>query len=221
MMPDLIYCAEGNKRLAAIALEHGFLYGCRSSKTPEYPPAFVDLDYRKPDFARHLRVVQTYRPRYAVAGDAETPAQLVTVLEQAAALAPYCAGVIVVPKAAGLVECIPPEYVVGLSVPTKFGATQAPYWEYLGRAVHLLGGPPHKQLLLWRYLGRHIRSVDGNSHMMAATRWGKFWEAGHWVGKAVAPPAAGEADDRVYRAFARSCRNIAAAWMAAAGGAAA
>ena len=207
-MADLIFCLDGNRRLAEIALGAGFLYGVRGRQRPDFPVAFLDLDWRAPDFTAHLERCRRWRPRYAVAGDAEKVDDLGVVLDQAAALAPYAQHVIVVPKAPGLVEAIPERYVVGLSVPTRFGATQAPFWEYRGRRVHLLGGPPGAQLRLAALLGPGIVSADGNSHLVAARR-GTVWERGRWAGGPLGEPAG---PDMLYRAFARSCANIRAAW---------
>jgi hypothetical protein len=196
----------------------GYLYGTRSARTYYHPPAFLDLDYRRPDFGRHLAEVAEWRPRYAVAGDAEAPAELDRVLSQAEALRPHAERVIVVPKTSGLVDAIPDWCVVGLSVPTSFGGTLAAMWEYSGRRVHLLGGNPRAQLTLRAYLGEGIVSVDGNSHQRAAMR-GVIWERGGWVSRDAARSLEGPGDDLPYRCFARSCRNIAAAWRCVAGAA--
>lgn len=200
---------DGAPRLARIAVDAGFLYGVRGRQAPCLPPMFLDLDWRRPDFPAHLQRCRRWWPRYAVAGDAEDDAQLGTVLDQARILrAVGVPEVIVVPKAPGMVEDIPEDYVVGLSVPTSFGATQAPYWEYLGRRVHLLGGPPGAQLRLRALLGPAVVSADGNSHLAAARR-GTVWERGRWAG---GPDGEPPGPDMVYRAFARSCANIVAAW---------
>lgn len=200
---------DGAPRLAQIAVEAGFRYGVRGRQRPCLAPELLDLDWRRPDFPAHLERCRRYRPRYAVAGDADAYAQLPTVLEQARILREEgVPQVIVVPKAPGMVAEVPPEYVVGLSVPTGFGATQAPYWEYLGRRVHLLGGPPGAQLRLRALLGPAVVSADGNSHLAAARR-GTVWERGRWAG---GPDGEPPGPDMVYRAFARSCANIVAAW---------
>ncbi len=214
-MPTLIYCADGNRRYAEIAQRAGFLYGACSGKrrTVYYPPAFLDLDWRRPDFARHLEWAAQYRPRFAVAGDAETPAQLDAVLRQAEQLAVHAAQIIVVPKRSGLVESIPAGYVVGYSVPTTFGGTEAMAWEFLGRRLHLLGGSPTAQLRLAHVFGLGaIASVDGNSHLKAS-RWGTFWTAAGWVSRKRARLLCPQQPDFPDAAFERSCVNIAAAWQ--------
>lgn len=212
--PALIFCAGRNRRYAEIAMAAGFLYGTASDRTPFYPPAFLDLDYRRPNFASHLAACEQWRPRYVVAGDAETAADLPAVLAQAEALVPFAQDVIVVPKTSGLIDAIPDRYVLGLSVPTSFGGTQALFLEYYGRRLHLLGGTPHAQMLLWRYFGAAVVSVDGNAAMKAA-QFGSFWRDGGWTGgKGAYPVGPPGTPDLPYLTFAESCRNIAAAWAA-------
>jgi hypothetical protein len=209
-MVSLIYVQDGNPRLAGIAREAGFLYGVRGTQAPYFDPAFVDLDWRRPDFPAHLERCRRWRPRFAVAGDAEDAAQLAGVLEQAALLRRLVPEVIVVPKSPGLVERIPQDYVVGLSVPTRFGATQAPFWEYRGRRVHLLGGAPGAQLRLHAFLGPDVVSVDGNSHLKAAG-YGSWWNGRRWT---EGEEREERGPDMLYRAFARSCEHIVDAWAA-------
>jgi hypothetical protein len=210
-LPLLVYCGGKNRRHAEIAREAGFAYGVCSGHKAHRPVAFLDLDYRRPLFARHLEAARRHHPRIAVAGDAEDTTALATVIAQAEALRPYAEEVVIVPKQTGLVAAVPDWCVVGLSVPTRFGATQAPYWEYVGRRLHLLGGSPQTQMLLWRYFGESILSVDGNSHRKAA-RWGTFWQDGGWVSGAAAAAIEPPGPDLYARAFARSCRNMATAW---------
>src|SRR3954469_18128551 len=68
---DLIYCAGSNQALDRIAHEAGFLLGIRSGRTslPGYRVQFVDIDYRRPDFEKHLRVVSKHQPKYATVPD--------------------------------------------------------------------------------------------------------------------------------------------------------
>jgi hypothetical protein len=208
MAASLVYVMDGNPRLARIAVEAGFLYGVRGTQAPYYPPAFLDLDWRRPDFGAHLERCRAWRPRFAVAGDAEDDQQLARVLHQATALRPLVPEVIVVPKAPGMVERVPEDYVVGLSVPSRFGATGAPFWEYRGRRVHLLGGSPTAQLRLGALLGPAVVSLDGNSHL-AAAKYGAWWDGRRWTEGEAREPAG---PDMLYRAFARSCATIMAAW---------
>lgn len=140
---------------------------------------FLDFNFHKPDFAAHLEAVKQVRPKYAVAPDLFAPEQLTEVLGQAAKLAEYAERVIIVPKYNGAIASIPLEYVIGLSVPTKYGNSGTVMLiELWGRKVHLLGGSPHQQLRLYQALaGAEVVSIDGNMLMLAA-KYGDFWDAG-------------------------------------------
>ena len=212
-MTRLYFCAGRNRRYAQIALDCGFAYGCRSDYRPVFPVAFADLDWKRPDEDRHLGFVREHRPALAVAPDVLTADALLPTLRYAERLAAHAGRVVVVPKVAGLVAGLPrePWLVVGYSVPTSYGSAGAVMpMELLGWPIHLLGGTPEAQLHLARYLP--IASADGNSHMKAA-RFGSYWEAGRWKSKRWAT-AVEDGPDLPYRAFARSCANIAAAWAA-------
>ena len=74
----------------------------------------------------------------------------------------------------------------------------------------MLGGAPQKQLRLAALLGPGVVSVDGNSHLKAS-RYGDVWQGGGWQ------PSPDAGPDFLYRTFARSCANIAAAWNAVSG----
>lgn len=211
-MPELIFCAGRNRRYAAIALAHGFGYGCRSDYRPHFPVTFADLDWRRPDLERHAAFVREHQPAFAVAPDVLRAADLPATLREAERLAAHAARVIVVPKCAGLVERLPrePWLVVGYSVPTPYGGADGVLLSDLADwPVHLLGGSPRAQLRLARYL--NVRSVDGNSHMKAAA-FGTFWQAGGWQ-KGGIPRGT---PDLPYAAFTCSCANIRAAWLTAA-----
>lgn len=69
-MIDLMYCAGGNPRLSHIAHEEGWLLGFRSDKhMGDFPVCFIDVEYRKPDFEKHLEVVEQWKPKYATVPD--------------------------------------------------------------------------------------------------------------------------------------------------------
>jgi len=209
--PVLIYCASGNQRFAEIAVANGFEYGGLSDDTNYLTPMFLDLNYKRPDFPRHLAAAKRYRPRFVVAGDIDKTEEMEGVLIQADALRRYSEEVIVVPKQTGMIDQIPDWCIIGYSVPTRFGASQAAQFELIGRRLHLLGGNPQRQMQMWRYFGSSIISVDGNSHHQAAVRWGTFWEKGKWVSKEAAAARVSGPDSH-YRAFEISCRNISSAW---------
>jgi hypothetical protein len=147
--------------------------------------------------------------------------QLPEVLAWAEDASRFVRVVVIIPKVSGAIDCLPrsiagAEVRLGYSVPTRFGGTCVPVWEFAGWPVHLLGGAPHRQMELARYLD--VRSVDGNMAQKLAVRWCQFW----------CPGTAREASNRwwpklsevgdyrkegaPYEAFERSCRNIRDAW---------
>lgn len=211
--PLLVFSAGRNRRYAEIALAAGFAYGCRSDYRPLFPVTFADLNWRQPDLAAHLAFVAAQRPHLAVAPDVLTLEQLPAALDYAQRLAEHTERVVLVPKVTGVMEQLPrwPWLVVGYSVPTPYGGADGILLHDLaGWPVHLLGGTPHAQLTLARYLTT-VYSADGNSHMKAAA-FQKFWKAGRWVNGHYDDPTFDPGHDAPYRAFAASCRNIAAAW---------
>ena len=212
--PLLLYCAGGNRKFAQIALDAGFAYGCRSDYTPLFAPvAFADLNWKRPDRERHLAFVAEHRPRLAVAPDVLALDALADTVRYAGELAQHAERVIIVPKAAGVMAGLAQErepwMVIGYSVPTKYGGADAlMVWELTGWPVHLLGGTPQAQLTLARYM--QVYSADGNAAHLAA-RWGSWYDATRnvWTDGAQREP---QGEGMVYRAFARSCENIIAAW---------
>lgn len=190
--------------------------------TVYYPPYFVDQDWKKPDRARYVAAVEQHRPHMATVLDWERDEQLPEVLSWAEDVAPFVEQVVIIPKVMGGIPLLPRriagrEVVLGYSVPTRYGGTELPIWEFAGWPVHLLGGSPHRQLHLAHYC--RVNSADGNYAQMMAVRTGQFWMAGHakyalnryW-------PRVYEHDDKQlsddlpYEAFRRSCINIMAAW---------
>jgi hypothetical protein len=83
MIPELIYCAAGNRRFAEIAIRNGFTYGAQLPKTIYYTPEFVDQNWRKPDRMKYMNALAQYRPRLATVLDLEYPHQFAEVLSWA------------------------------------------------------------------------------------------------------------------------------------------
>ena len=138
----------------------------------------------------------------------------------------YVERVVIIPKAFGIIPHIPErvgnaDVVLGYSVPTRYGGTQVPVWEFGSRPVHLLGGSPHVQMRLVHYL--NVVSADGNMHLLMAVRHCQFWVAGtaryasnRWW-PTIREVNGGEpvdGADLIYEAFRRSCENIISAWEA-------
>lgn len=210
-MPELIYCADGNKRFAQIAIDAGFLYGARlPHRGLHHPIHFADQDWKKPDRERYMSALAEHRPVMATVMDWEQEEQLAEVLDWAEEAAQYVERVLLIPKVIGGIEKLPrriggADVVLAYSVPTKYGGTFVPVWEFSGWPVHLLGGSPHKQFEMAHYLD--VVSVDGNYHQLMACKFCEYWKAGQW--HKVRP----KQKDNIYVAFERSCRNIMEMWQ--------
>jgi hypothetical protein len=190
-MLELIFCAGGNTQLAHIAYECGWHLGIRSDKpTAGYPIYFVDINYRAhhPNFDRHLAVVKRVRPVLAVVSDLSDAVvnwqDIQRATRQAERLRNYCQEVLVVPKLAGQIGLLPKDIALGYPVPSSYGRAAYSLSELRGRTVHLLGGCPHLQMALYKAFAgdMHIISLDSNMPLKLATCFGKYWEAGRWVG---------------------------------------
>jgi Family of unknown function (DUF6610) len=204
----LIYCAGRGGRFADIAVEAGFVYGCRSDYKPSHPVGFADLEWKAPNLRDHRAFVRIHAPTYAVAPDVVDLDDLCWTLRYAETLAQWAQKVIIVPKAAGVLQALPhePWLVVGYSVPTQYGGTDLFLSELAGWPVHLLGGSPNRQLNLAYYL--NVVSADGN----AATRAAEFGTVFNARTRRWDQGAEPQGPDLPYRAFARSCEQIQRAW---------
>lgn len=215
-MPILIYCASGNPLLVDIAHEEGWQLGMRSDASPmKYPPVFIDVDYKKPDFKKHLEVVKRYHPKYATVPDLseiEMNEQDVTrALEQAERLQPHCEIVLIVPKLPGQIAMLPQGIAIGYSVPSTYGGAQYPLWELSGRRVHLLGGSPRKQIQAYLHLSAiaEVMSIDGNYSQAQAVKYAMYWEKHRWH---YHPLKEQNGKDLYQECWRWSCRNLLAAW---------
>lgn len=224
--PDLIYCADGNKRFAQIAIDAGFLYGARLPGTVHHPICFADQDWKNPDRGEYIDALSKYKPRMSTVLDWERPEQLPEVLAWAEDAAQYVEIMLIIPKVIGGIEKLPRRIggkpvVLAYSVPTRYAGTPVPAWEFVGWRVHLLGGSPHRQMEIACYLD--VVSVDGNMHQMMATRYNAFFDPlkqtrrGYWpMLKDFDGGKWGDGSntaDAPYEAFRRSCKNIVAAWQ--------
>lgn len=220
-MPDLIFCGGNNPHFARIAVEAGYLYGCRlPDDVPHYPVYFADQNWRNPNRAAYMAALNYYRPHIASVIDWEEPDQLQEVLSWAKSAALYVDVVMIIPKVSGGIPSIPRSIDgkpvrLGYSVPTKHGGTTLHLAEFVGWPVHLLGGSPGAQMRLAQYLD--VRSVDGNMAMKMANR-GLYWVPGKrrfsnaWVSLLEADGQRWNGDGN-YEAFRRSCENIKLAWF--------
>lgn len=169
-----------SKRVLRIAARYGWLPGARYTNLRdirEFPKVgFIDIDWKNYDFPKHLEAVKATRPLLTVARDIEHLSQLTDVLRQAEVLARYAGRVVVVPKDRRLVpllRTIASNFVLGFSVPTKYGQTSIPSRCFNGWPVHLLGGRPDTQRALASTL--NVVSVDCNRFTLDAS-YGDYFD---------------------------------------------
>jgi hypothetical protein len=192
--------------------------------TVYYPLYFADQDFKKPNRKKYMEYLEKYKPHMATVVDWEKPGQLDEVISWAKEAARFVSEIIIIPKVMGGIGDIPERVGgkpvrLGYSVPTKYGGTENPVWEFGDRPVHLLGGSPQQQMQIATYM--NVRSVDGNQAQMMAVRYCQFWMPGtakyarnrFW-------PTLVEAGDGIkwegenahHEAFRRSCKNIMEEW---------
>lgn len=229
-----IYCADGNPRFAAIAVQHGFKYGAQLPNTVYFAPYFCDQSWRTPNRPGYMAALNQHQPALATVLDLERADQFGEVLSWAREAAQYVSeAVIIIPKVRGIVKQLPREICgkqvrLGYSVPTRFAGTSVSLTEFIDWPVHLLGGSPTAQLKLAGIGERANRlfdapaldvwSADGNYAQAMALRHGNWyaptrpaWSTnGEW-------PRMDDLysihEDMLYHAFRLSCINIQAAWQ--------
>lgn len=215
-MIDLIYCAGGNPRLSQIAYEEGYQLGHRSDKfMGDFPVVFVDIDYKRPNFERHLEIVKRHQPHYATVPDLSesevSQADIDRAVKQAEQIAPYCDIPLIVPKLPGQIAMLPKRIAVGYSIPTSYGGAKFDLTELEGRRVHLLGGSPKKQMQIYADLAGKatVMSADGNYAQGQAVKYAMYWDQ-RWL---YHPRKAPGVKDLYFECWRWSCRNIRAAWQ--------
>lgn len=221
-MPELIYCAGKNKAFSDVALAAGFKLGAQLPCATYHDLYFADQDWKRPNRSAYMAALATHRPHMATVLDWESDEQLPEVLSWAEEAAQHCERVLIIPKVIGGIDRLPRriggrDVVLAFSVPTRFGGTQLPLWEFAGWPVHLLGGSPHAQMRYAAHLSciSDVVSCDGNMANKLATTRCQYWVNGTAKGhKDRYWPAleGGYEGTAPLEAFRRSCENIASAW---------
>jgi len=138
-----------------------------------------------------------------VARDVENVEDLDKIIDQAQELALYCNKVVIVPKTSMLTETmndvIPNKFLLGYSVPTRYGGTPIPPSAFK-RHVHLLGGRPDVQRRLAEIMP--VVSMDCNRFTFDAV-YGDYFD-----GEIFRPHPLGGYE----RCIEDSIRNIDALW---------
>jgi hypothetical protein len=171
-----------SKRVLDIAAKHGWKPGARYTNTRDVRHTrfsgigFLDIHWKRYDFTRHLAAAQKLRPLLTVARDIESICQLDAVLDEASQLLRHARYVVLVPKDPLLhmrfEELLPPGYLLGYSVPTRYGGTTLSP-ENFTRPVHLLGGRPDVQRRIASLMP--VASVDCNRFTLDAG-FGDFFD---------------------------------------------
>jgi hypothetical protein len=138
-----------SRTVLSIALRHGWKPGARYTNLRDVRHlsalGFLDIDWQNYSFDRHLDAARSFKPLMTVARDVMDRNELDTILHEASLLAKHSEHVVVVPKDLRLrntiEKVIPPEFVLGYSVPTRYGATQIALQSFKGR-VHFAWWPP-------------------------------------------------------------------------------
>lgn len=137
---------------------------------------FLDIHWKRYDFYRHLDATANTRPLITVARDVERYRDLDAILKEAEKLGQYAQLVVIVPKDPKLTRClerlIPGHYLLGYSVPTRYGSTPIPPDKFT-RPVHLLGGRPDTQRKLASTMP--VVSFDCNRFTLDA-RFGDYFD---------------------------------------------
>ena len=160
-------------RVQKAALEQGWLPGARYTNLRDVRRfdrlGFLDIDWENYNFDRHLRAARCTCPRVTVAQDVTDARHLERVIDQAYRLAEHAEHVVIVPKDRRLERCleeeIPEHFLLGFSVPTRYGNTNLPPSAFK-RPVHLLGGRPDTQRKLASML--RVFSLDCNRFTLDA-----------------------------------------------------
>jgi hypothetical protein len=130
---------------------------------------FIDIEWANYSFQRHLEAVRATRPLVTVAMDVTNPRRLPAIIDQALELNLYCDCVVVVPKHPSMANqldwLIPKQFILGYSVPTRYGGTTIPT-NCFRRPVHLLGGRPDVQRKLANMMP--VVSIDCNRFTLDA-----------------------------------------------------
>lgn len=156
-----------------IASAHGWHAGARYTNLRDIRNfervGFLDIDWKNYNFEKHIQAAILTKPFMTVAQDVEDKIELTKIIDQAYLLLEHCKFVIIVPKDPLLQNVltagIPSEFILGYSVPTRYGGTRIPPSAFR-RPVHLLGGRPDIQRRLADQMP--VVSIDVNRFTLDA-----------------------------------------------------
>jgi len=190
-----------------IAVAYGWLPGARYTNLRDVRAfkklGFLDIEWKRYDFRRHLEAAMATRPIMTVARDVEEKRDLRRIIDQAYRLLECAKFVVVVPKDPALETklntSIPKEFLLGFSVPTRYAGTSLSPHAFT-RPVHLLGGRPDVQRRLANTMP--VFSLDLNRFTIDAA-FGDYFD-----GETFRPHPVGG----YVRCLSASLKNITAIW---------
>jgi hypothetical protein len=219
--PTLIYCADGNRKFAEIALRHGYFYGAQLPNTVYFEPHFADQNWKKPVRSKYMDTLKKYRPALATVLDWEVEKQLSEVLSWAEEAAQYVTdSVIIIPKVIGGIKRLPRQIGgksvrLGYSAASTFSGTPVSLSEFKGWPVHCLGAGPARQMEIARQVD--VKSADGNYIQNVARNFCQFYSPGtitkHNSWSTLRYLGLGHIrQDAIYLAFELTCIAVPMAW---------
>jgi hypothetical protein len=171
-----------SRRVVDLAIQLGWRPGARYTNTRDVRHVsfcgvgFLDIHWKRYSFQQHLAAAARLKPFMTVARDIESVANLDEILDEANALRCHAQHVVLVPKDLRLDgrfdELLPQHFMLGFSVPTRYGATALSPNNYT-RPVHLLGGRPDVQLKYSKLMP--VASLDCNRFTLDA-RFGDYFD---------------------------------------------
>ncbi len=166
-----------------IAMEHGWSPGARYTNLRDVSHLetagnlFLDIDWKDYCFEKHLEATRELSPHLTIAQDIVDSSNLTLVMQQADQLSKYSDLVAIVPKCirldGRLEELIPSHFLLGYSVPTRYGGTELSIDNFTKHRVHLLGGRPDTQRELAKNM--NVYSLDCNRFTLDA-RFGDYFD---------------------------------------------
>lgn len=181
----IIFCAGGNVDYPLLARASRQAYGIRSDYEAFDYPFMLDAPFKAEDWnwTKHIRAVNVYRPLAALVRDyGEYDGIIVTkteMLKQVQALRDCgVMRIFVCPKSHGLIDDIPQDCGIAISVQSSYAGFLPDFRDLKGRYVHLLGGTPQQWLDLIPKIEAHgaqVISCDGSSHE-SASKMGSHWD---------------------------------------------
>jgi Family of unknown function (DUF6610) len=166
-------CIAHGRPVLRVARRFGWLPSARYTNLRDVRAfdriGLLDIDWRAYCFHTHVQAARATTPFLTVARDVLHRRDLPRIIDEALELARFATHVVIVPKDRtlrhDLEHVVPRQFLLGYSVPTRYGGTAIPPTAFR-RPVHLLGGRPDRQRQLGAVLP--VFSLDCNRFTLDA-----------------------------------------------------